>query len=282
MDRLYRILCRRTSISAHKTGISWFCTVVTWMPLNLGGRRQTESHSQVWWLLWASETVWEALTRPPVTEKGGTSETTDVPAVGKQSRTQGLDPEASASQSGVWVRDVTLTWLHGWAGAAWWGFASWNQILLPAGERRGGRVCRDCVPCTAVLALLRTGDIENCSFKSLGTAGRRASGGTTQTGNKIFSTRPFTRGRSELTISSRAGSKVSGSPILETPLAPTLRPLWRLLLGPGWSGDGDNRSAPSAMSRRRGCSRRRGDDSRSPPEQDVSDHLCLLLCSGEL
>ncbi len=94
-----------------------------------------------------------------------------------------------------------------------------------------------------------------------------------------FSTRPSSGGRSgAIAISWRAGSRGSGSPVPGTPptlalyrlgrggggprrfpvASSMLRPLWRLLLWPSWSGRGGHRRAPSATSRRRGCSRRWG------------------------
>ncbi len=231
----------------------------------------------------------------PRDRTSGTRGATDVPTVGQRSGAQGPDSEGSAFRSGVWVRGATLTWLHGWAGGAGEGIASSDRTLLPTGERRGGRRCRDCVPCTTVLAPLGTGDIGNCS-ESLGTTGQRASGGTTQKGKKGFSTQTSTGGRSGLTISWRAGPSVSGSPVPRTPLAlalhgpgrgrdglrhfpaasSTLRPEWRLLLGPRWSKGGGSRRAPSATSGRRGCNRRRGDDSSGPPGQNVSARFCAM------
>ncbi len=123
-----------------------------------------------------------------------------------------------------------------------------------------------------------------CHPRPLGTrrkwkllTGPGASGGTEQKGNKRFSTRPSSGERSgAVTISWRAGSRGTGSPVSGTPPAlalhglgrgggrlrrflaasSTLWPLWKLLLWPSWSRGGGSRRALSAMSRWRGCSQR--------------------------
>ncbi len=173
----------------------------------------------------------------PRDRTSGTRGVTDIPAVGQQSGAQGPDSEGSTSQSAVWVSGATLTWLHGWAGGAGEGIASSDRTLLPTGERRGGQECGDCVSCTAILALLGPGEKGNCNFFRVFFP-TRASGGTEQKGNKRFSTRPSSMGRSgavsgmppALAIHrlGRGGGGLRRFPVASS----TLRPLWRLLLWP--------------------------------------------------
>ncbi len=59
----------------------------------------------------------------------------------------------------------------------------------------------------------------------------------------------------------------------------TLQPEWRLLLGSHWSKGGGSRRAPSAMSGRRGCNRRRGDDSSGLPGQNAT--ASVRFCATE-
>ncbi len=148
----------------------------------------------------------------------GTKGTTGIPAVRQRGGTQGRSSGGSlweAARSGVCVCCATLTWFHGrtgGAGEAWVPIS--NCTLLSAGDRRGGWEWGGFAPPTTLRALFGPGDDRNCSFiENLGTAGSWASGGTEREGNKGFTTRPSSGGRSgAVTISWRAVQSSPGRP----------------------------------------------------------------------
>ncbi len=128
----------------------------------------------------------------------GTKWTVGIPAVGQRGGMQGRGSGGSpweAACSGVWVCCVTLTWFHGRTGGA----GEWRGFAPPT-----------------TLTLFGPRDDRNCSFiENLGTAGCWASGGTERKGNKGFTTRPSSGGRSgAVTISWRAVPIISGLPVL--------------------------------------------------------------------
>ncbi len=211
-------------------------------------------------VLRASETAWGALARPPETVQAGPGKPQTYPRWGSEVEHRGPTRKAVRSEVGSECAVRHLPGSKAEQGAREKASRPRTGPCCSYCERRGGRECGDWVSCTAILALLGPGEKGNCSFfEVLGTTGWRASGGTEQKGNKRFSTRPSSGGRSgAVTISWRAGSRDSGSPVSGTPLAlalhglgrgrdglrrfpaasSTLRPLWRLLLRPSWSGGG--------------------------------------------
>ncbi len=168
-----------------------------------------------------------------------------------------------------------------WPGSTGEGIASSDLTLLPpAEERRGGRGCRDFISCTAILAPLGTGDIENCSEGLAGeetNTGRRASGGTTQKGKKGFSSRPSTTacpGTSRAWQGQRRAAHFPGQ--LHT--AAGVKAVGAALeqrRGQQEGALGDERA--EGLQPAAGW----GDDSSGPPGQNVSNGLRPLLCDGE-
>ncbi len=184
--------------------------------------------------------------------------------------------------------------------------SSWSDVVYYRWKKEGDRgdkaACR--AGCASILGLLRPREKGSCSFfEVLGTIGSGSQwlNKTKREQNIIHPALLWGRSGA-VTISRRAGSIDSGSPVSGTPLAlalyglgrggdglrrfpessSMLRPLWKLLLLPSWSRGGGRRTATLATSRRRVCSRWQGGDSSRPPVQDVSKRLSLLLHGREL
>ncbi len=202
--------------------------------------------------------AWGALARPPKTVQAGPGESPMYPQWGSEVEHRG--PTRKAVRRELGSECVVQPSPGSMAGQGLWEKASHPRTgsCCPLAKERGGQECGDWVSCTAILALLGPGE-------------KLARGPVAEQNKKESKDSP---------PGLPPGERVVRSPSLEEqdPEAPghpsqgcrrpwlgrgrgglcrfpaassTLRPVWRLLLWPSWSGGGGSRRVPSVTSRRK-------------------------------